>query len=145
LRRRTHPVLAFIGFVLGAMVALVSQEELLDIPQVTRFSWRSPSIAQPAEVEAEPPRIGFVSDSVAIEEWQSQHQDYHLNQVLQLRSRGLEVQLLQQRLRELGFFPGEVSGLFDESTQNAVKAFQKERGLVTDGKVGPETYSALGF
>lgn len=127
------------------MVALVTQQELLDIPQPARFSWRSPSITQPTEVRAEPQRIGLVSDSVAIEEPQSQRQNYHPNQVLQLRSRGLDVQLVQQRLRELGFSVGEVSGFFDESTQEAVKAFQKTRGLATDGIVGPETYSALGF
>ena len=144
MHRKAHPVLAFLGFMLGAMVALISPEGL-DIPQTTGFSWSSPSITQPAEVGSEPQRIGLVSDSIVTERPEEQHQSRHSKQVLALHSRGHDVQSVQQRLRELGFLVGDVSGYFDQSTHDAVKDFQRARGLVADGKVGPGTYSALGL
>jgi len=38
----------------------------------------------------------------------------------------------------------EVDGIFGSDTQNAVKRFQDEHGLVDDGVVGPLTWAALG-
>src|SRR5437763_16894696 len=32
---------------------------------------------------------------------------------------------------------------FDESVEHAVRAYQQQRGLITDGVVGPDTYRAL--
>ena len=74
MHRKAHPVLAFLGFMLGAMVALISPEGL-DIPQTTGFSWSSPSITQPAEVGSEPQRIGLVSDSIVTERPEEQHRE----------------------------------------------------------------------
>ncbi len=53
------------------------------------------------------------------------------------------VTLLEQRLHDLGFAPGPVNGWFDTATTNAVKAFQTDRGLTSDGIVGPNTKNAL--
>ncbi len=53
------------------------------------------------------------------------------------------VELLEQRLADLGFAPGTVDGLFDGSTTTAVKAFQSSQGLGVDGIVGPNTKNAL--
>jgi N-acetylmuramoyl-L-alanine amidase len=39
-----------------------------------------------------------------------------------------------------GHGPGDV---FDEAVEHAVRAFQQQRGLITDGIVGPTTYRAL--
>ena len=58
-------------------------------------------------------------------------------------STGQEVVLLQDRLFELGFDPGASDGLFGPATEKAVKAFQRSRGLVADGVVGPMTATAL--
>ncbi|MCZ7617048.1 MAG: peptidoglycan-binding protein [Myxococcota bacterium] len=55
---------------------------------------------------------------------------------------------LQTGLSELGFLPGEPSGVFDRSTELAVRAFQNDHRLPADGTVGPLTkmslYRALG-
>jgi N-acetylmuramoyl-L-alanine amidase len=39
--------------------------------------------------------------------------------------------------------PGAVSPHFDTAVEQAVRAFQQHRGLITDGIVGPATYRAL--
>jgi hypothetical protein len=54
-----------------------------------------------------------------------------------------EVELLQNRLKELGFNPGTVDGIFGTKTLTAVKLFQISKGLVVDGIVGPQTWSYL--
>jgi murein L,D-transpeptidase YcbB/YkuD len=49
---------------------------------------------------------------------------------------------LQVRLNEVGF-PVAADGIFGASTEQAVKRFQRDTGLVADGIVGPATWAAL--
>ena len=53
------------------------------------------------------------------------------------------VRKLQQRLKELRFYTGEVDGDFGVSTENAVKNFQRVNGLVVDGRAGSSTLARL--
>ena len=62
---------------------------------------------------------------------------------LQMDSSGQTVKLLQKRLHDLGFYSGEIDGIFNVATEEAVKAFQEEEGLATDGVVGLATEEAL--
>jgi hypothetical protein len=66
-------------------------------------------------------------------------------QNLSLGARGERVRALQRRLDSLGFKVGQVDGSFGMKTLNAVKAFQRSRGLVADGVVGPQTWKKLGL
>ncbi|MFZ5961511.1 TIGR02594 family protein [Thalassococcus sp. BH17M4-6] len=50
---------------------------------------------------------------------------------------------IQKRLMHLGFNPGPIDGIRGRLTIGAVKAFQRSRGLVADGIVGPLTSAAL--
>jgi hypothetical protein len=50
---------------------------------------------------------------------------------------------VQTRLKELGFDPGPIDGVFGAGTRAAVVAFQQSRGLAPDGVVGPKTKEAL--
>jgi peptidoglycan hydrolase-like protein with peptidoglycan-binding domain len=59
-------------------------------------------------------------------------------------SQGPAVRSLQQRLRALGYYQGEITGNFDSATQDAVMNFQLEQGLKPDGVVGPRTFATLG-
>lgn len=56
---------------------------------------------------------------------------------------GPDVRAVQEQLRNLGFYHGLLSGIFDEETVNAVAEFQSARRLTPDGIVGPRTYAAL--
>lgn len=58
-------------------------------------------------------------------------------------SSGLVVAALQQRLLSLGYWLDTTSGNFDDSTQQAVYAYQKAAGVAADGSVGPITAAAL--
>jgi peptidoglycan hydrolase-like protein with peptidoglycan-binding domain len=50
---------------------------------------------------------------------------------------------LQQALTTAGYDPGPADGTFGRRTEAAVVAFQEANGLSVDGRVGPETASAL--
>ena len=63
---------------------------------------------------------------------------------LSVGDKGPAVARLQQQLKGAGFNPGAVDGEFGPATRAAVVAFQKDRGLVADGVVGPATHGALG-
>jgi general secretion pathway protein A len=56
---------------------------------------------------------------------------------------GERVRVLQETLREKGYFTGIPSGQFDAQTQQAVKRFQRDNQLLTDGYVGRQTLVLL--
>ena len=56
---------------------------------------------------------------------------------------GDDVGALQERLLELGFDTGRVDSVFGPRTERALKGFQREYGLVSDGVCGPSTLRAL--
>lgn len=60
-------------------------------------------------------------------------------------SSGQTVTEIQKRLKNWGYYSGEVDGIFGSRTETAVKQFQKKNGLSVDGKVGPATLAALGI
>lgn len=64
---------------------------------------------------------------------------YHRSPML----RGDDVAALQRRLSELGFHSGRVDGIFGPETETAVKAFQRNTALVTDGVAGPDVIAQL--
>lgn len=60
-------------------------------------------------------------------------------------SRGDDVKALQTALKQRGFDPGAVDGIFGARTREAVIAFQKANNLTPDGVAGPKTLAALGL
>lgn len=52
---------------------------------------------------------------------------------LSLGNTGIAVQALQLRLKDLGYFTGDVSGLFDSDTEAAVKRFEQTYGTMQTG------------
>lgn len=56
---------------------------------------------------------------------------------------GEEVKKIQAILQGQGYNVGPVDGLFGPQTQAAIQAFQKTKGLIPDGIVGPLTWQAL--
>ena len=62
---------------------------------------------------------------------------------LEFGSRGSDVLKLQKALLSVGYDPNGTDGKFGRGTENAVKAYQKARGLTADGKAGNLTLSRL--
>lgn len=55
-----------------------------------------------------------------------------------------DVRFIQTRLKALGYTDvGRVDGSFGDATERAVKDFQRDNGLVSDGIVGPSTLARL--
>lgn len=63
---------------------------------------------------------------------------------LTMGMRGERVALVQQRLKEWGYYTGDVDGVFGRGTYNAVVRFQRQNGLAADGQVGKRTAAAMG-
>jgi peptidoglycan hydrolase-like protein with peptidoglycan-binding domain len=55
------------------------------------------------------------------------------------------VRAVQSQLRRLGFYNGEVDGIWGQSTQSAIERFQQGRGLQPNGQLNPATVSAMGL
>lgn len=67
---------------------------------------------------------------------------------LALGDEGTQVRALQYYLAVIGYFDDEIpqvrlTGVFDAATENAVRAFQSQQGLTTDGIVGRNTWNAI--
>jgi hypothetical protein len=56
---------------------------------------------------------------------------------------GLDIVYLQQMLLFWGYYAGPLHGVFDVGTVRSVVSFQESRGIIADGIVGPQTWSAL--
>ena len=60
-------------------------------------------------------------------------------------STGDEVVAVQTKLRELGYYKGNIDGIYGSGTKSAVTNFQKANGLSADGIAGSKTLAALGI
>lgn len=54
-----------------------------------------------------------------------------------------EIRVVQQSLSKLGFYSGDVTGIRNSDTVNAIIAFQRAEGITEDGFAGPETTKRL--
>jgi hypothetical protein len=65
--------------------------------------------------------------------------------ILKLGNIGADVQWVQQRLKQAGYFRGDCDGKFDGGMQFSLFYFELARGLTPDGVVGMDDYQALGL
>ncbi len=73
---------------------------------------------------------------------------FNVNNVYSLSkygSSGEEVKTIQKKLKNWGYYSGNIDGIYGSQTLNAVKKFQQKNGLSVDGIAGPKTLSALGI
>ena len=54
-----------------------------------------------------------------------------------------QLKVYQQKLKDLGWYNGNLTGKYDTATVAAVKAFQKAMGLTVDGAIGPKTLAKM--
>ena len=131
-RRQAHPI---------GLLTLHRIRANSNFDRVSRFAlWSLVTLAVssglPAALSQEPPSAttptsGTASSSRAI------------RPTLRLGSQGTEVSELQSLLKLLGYYTGSVDGQYQESTVNAVSAFQQAVQLQSDGVVGTETWNRL--
>lgn len=65
------------------------------------------------------------------------------SRTLRKGDKGEDVKSLQQRLKDLGYYAGNVTGTVNDATVNAIKAFQKKSGIEADGVCGNVTRTVL--
>ena len=73
---------------------------------------------------------------------QGQHEESEYT-TLSYGSTGEAVKRLQKKLKELGYFTGELGGNYLTLTQSAVEAYQKDHGRTADGVATPELQKAI--
>ncbi|MFC0471794.1 peptidoglycan-binding protein [Halalkalibacter kiskunsagensis] len=67
----------------------------------------------------------------------------NMNALLRFGSNGKQVEELQQKLKEKGFYKSTITGQFARVTEQAVRDFQRASNIKVDGIVGPQTLSHL--
>lgn len=72
-------------------------------------------------------------------------EDNSVNTLSKLGSKGNEVRKIQSKLKELGYYKESVDGIYGIATQKAVRSFQKNCGITSDGIAGPKTLKYLGL
>ncbi len=60
-------------------------------------------------------------------------------------SSGNEVKQIQTKLKNWGYYSGDIDGIYGSRTTSAVKKFQKSNGLTVDGIAGTATLKAMGI
>ena len=60
-------------------------------------------------------------------------------------STGDEVRKIQTKLKQWGYYHGNIDGIYGSQTQSAVRHFQSKNGLKVDGIAGEQTLKAIGI
>ncbi len=119
------------------------------------------SDGQGGTVEAKSTREGIVADRISGRRWDigglvpwiayDGHDPVDVAAPATIYARGQpnmresKVREIQEALKAAGYSPGDIDGAFGARTEAAVSTLQRERGLVIDGEVGPETAAELGI
>lgn len=64
---------------------------------------------------------------------------------LNFKTSGPDVVALQLKLKEMGYFQGRADGLFGSMTEEAVKAYQADKGIPVNGVASKELCTELGI
>ena len=86
----------------------------------------------------------LLSSSIIIR-YSTNKTDSSIHTVSRLGSKGEEVRRIQKKLRDLGFYRGNIDGIYGTATKKAVIAFQKNCGITADGIAGQKTLLFLGL
>lgn len=65
--------------------------------------------------------------------------------VSKLGSTGDEVKSIQRKLSSLGYYKGNIDGIYGQQTKSAVTSFQRNCGITVDGICGKQTLLYLGL
>ncbi|MFN2341622.1 MAG: cell wall hydrolase [Halanaerobium sp.] len=65
------------------------------------------------------------------------------SRVMQQGDEGIDVAVLQQKLKQLNYYNGSIDGLYGGATAEAVKKFQNDNGLKADGVFGESSFKII--
>ncbi len=65
--------------------------------------------------------------------------------IINSSSSSSDIKLVQKKLKNWGYYKGNVDGIYGSGTKSAVRLFQKRNGLKVDGIVGNKTLAAMGI
>ena len=86
----------------------------------------------------------YSDEAIAADDEETQPDEVVLpDRILRYGYTGDDVLSVQTRLKELGYYTGELNGTYDSATLLAVRAFQQNNNLVVDGAAGPNTCTLL--
>lgn len=71
------------------------------------------------------------------------YKDINLERDIYLNMSGDDVKKVQYILNEKGYYEGEITGVYDEKTKNAVIEFQRDNNIRQTGNIGKLTREAL--
>ena len=115
--------------VLGGMMSLAGADDLqvTVVPAAAVPAIVEPAVNEPAAVEPAAVDPALTGEYTAIERGNS----------------GEAVEMLQNRLTELGYYTGKITGKMDSATQLAYKKFEKANGFSANGIASPEEQQVL--
>lgn len=121
--------LAYSQIALSHEEAQEGYEELIELPEVSlKTWWKRGQCCALALGTVAVGLVGTTTNALAL---------------LKQGDRGAEVTRVQQQLQRLDYFEEQPTGYFGDITENALKRFQRDRGLKPDGVFGPATEAAL--
>ena len=121
----TETLMEFIPWVVEQGYTLVTMNEMFDLPENETKPLTAP--IDKARISAYPTLAPYERVLVTYKN----------------RSYGWGVYLLQQRLKELGYLKRDPDGVYGDSCEKAVKAFQKDHGLKQTGIADVETQEKI--
>ena len=75
----------------------------------------------------------------------SEKSEKSVNVLSKIGSTGEKVKDIQEVLKDMGYYSGEINGIFGVETQEAVMKFQRANKIPSDGIVDSHTLKALGL
>lgn len=70
---------------------------------------------------------------------------YEQTAIINAKSSSQDIKLVQQKLKNWGYYTGSVDGIYGSKTKAAVIKFQRTNKLTVDGIVGNQTLKAMGI
>ena len=101
---------------------------------------------QPGQTPSPDEDMGDINDVVMVEDGEDNDKSLEgteYSRKLVRGAKGNEVKQVQQRLTDLGYFNGPISGNYMNQTMEGVKKFQANNGLRSDGITGEDTWGIL--
>ncbi|HHT15717.1 MAG TPA: hypothetical protein GXZ86_07555 [Clostridiales bacterium] len=123
--KRLIPVVYGLALILSAVLVFLGVQNMKDSKKLDETYAYEASITPTASIA--PPTL-FSRPTQAL---------------LRVGSANTEVKRLQEKLKELGYYSGEIDGQFGGGTKAAVETFQRQHGLVADGLAGESTLGML--